>query len=245
MVSHSEARLAWELIIDTSRMKNTVIQYPKVLICGAIIAGCTLAAWGQSTGFYVKADAGGNITQNADLKEFFGPVAPGTKVKFDPGFRAGLAGGYQFTDWLAAEAEIGYLENRIDSITGADRIHNAWFGNVPFLVNGKLQYPNSSRLTPYMGAGVGFSEALIDVGQIDIGGTSLHGDLADTVLAYQAFAGLRYALSDRMGLSLEYRYFAADGATWRADFTAGTASDTMRMGQTQTHAVSLALDFRF
>jgi len=227
-------------------MKQTIPFPSKVVICSTmVLAAGTLSGLSQNTRFYVKADVGGNITQDADLKEFFGPVAPGSKVKLDPGFRAGLTGGYQLTDWFAGEVEVGYLENRIDSITGADRIHNAWFGNVPFLVNGKLQYPNRSPLTPYIGAGVGFSEAIIDVGRINIAGTSLHGDLNDTVFAYQAFAGLRYSLNDRMGLSVEYRYFAADGANWQADFTSGTASDTMRMGRTQTHAVSFAFDFRF
>jgi opacity protein-like surface antigen len=226
-------------------MKRT-IRFPKALISGALfLAAATLSTFSQGTGFYVKADAGGNITQDTDLKEFFGPVAPGTKVKLDPGFRAGLTGGYQFIDWFAGELEVGYMGNRIDSITGADRIHDAWFANVPFLVNGKLQLPNRTPFTPYAGAGIGFSEALIDVGRIDIGGTSLHGSINDTVFAWQAFAGLRYSLNDRMGLSVEYRYFAADGAEFQADFTSGTASDTMRMGRTQTHAISLAFDYRF
>ncbi len=217
----------------------------KALICSAAISVVILPAVSQAAGFYVKADAGGTITQNADLNEFFGPVAPGTKVKFDPGFRAGITGGYQFTDWFAGEAELGFLENRIDSINGADRVHDAWFANVPFLVNGKLQYPNSSPLTPYIGAGVGFSEAIIDVGRVDIGGTSFHGSINDTVFAYQAFVGLRYKLNERMGLSIEYRYFAADAASWQADFTSGTATDTMRMGHPRTQAISAAFDYRF
>jgi len=210
-----------------------------------MLAGLTLPAWSQGTKFYIKTDVGGNLTQDTDLREFFGPVAPGTKVKFDPGFRAGLTGGYQLTDWFAGEVEIGFVENRIDSITGADRVHDAWFANVPFLLNGRLQYPNSSPLTPYIGAGVGFSQALIDVEQLEIGGTSLHGNLYDTVFAYQAFAGLRYKINDQMGLSIEYRYFDADGANWQADTTSGTISDTMRFGRTQTHAFSVAFDFRF
>jgi OOP family OmpA-OmpF porin len=226
-------------------MKKTTLLVSEFLIGSGMLLGGTSPALSQSTGFYVKGDVGGNITMDADLKEFFGPVAPGSKVKFDPGFRAGLTGGYQFIDWFAGEVEVGYMENRIDSITGADRVHDAWFGNVPFLVNGKLQYPNSSPLTPYIGAGVGFSEAFISVGQIAIGGTSLHGDMNDIVFAWQAFAGLRYKLNDRMGLSFEYRYFAADGASWQVDFTQGTASDTMRLGHTQTHAISVAFDFRF
>lgn len=214
-------------------------------LCSCALLACALPAVGQSSRFYVKADVGGNITRDTSLNEFFGPVAPDTKVKLDPGLRAGIAGGYQLTDWFAPEVEIGFLQNKIDSITGADRVHDSWFANVPFLVNGKLQYPNSSPITPYAGAGVGFSEAVLSVGQIDLNGTSLHGDMNDTVFAWQAFAGLRYKINEQMGLSVEYRYFRADGATWQADFTSNTSSDTMRMGRTQTHAFSLAFDFRF
>jgi OOP family OmpA-OmpF porin len=226
-------------------MKRTILLASEFLIGSGMLLAGTSPALSQSTGFYVKADIGGNITQDTDLREFFGPVAPGSKVKFDPGLRAGLTGGYQFVDWFAGEVEVGYMENRINSITGADRVHDAWFANVPFLLNGKLQYPNSSPITPYIGAGVGFSEAIINVGRIDIAGTSLHGDINDTVFAWQAFAGLRYKLNNQMGLSLEYRYFTADGASWQADFTQGTASDTMRLGRTKTHAISVAFDFRF
>jgi len=224
------------------KMLNT---FPRSLICTCVLAGCALPALAQSTRFYAKVDAGGNITQDANLNEFFGPVAPGTKVKFDPGFRAGLAGGYQLTDWFAPEVEMGYMENQIKGITGADRIHDAWFANVPFLVNGKLQLPNASIVTPYAGAGVGFSEALLSVGHIDLDGTSLHGDVNDTVFAWQAFAGLRFKLNEHMGVNLEYRYFNAEGASWQADFTRGTASDTMRMSNTHTHAISVAFEYRF
>jgi opacity protein-like surface antigen len=204
----------------------------------------TMAVLGQDSKFYIKGDVGGNVTQDANLDEFFGPVAPDTKVKFDAGPRLGIAGGYQFTSWFALEGEIGFLDNKVDSITGASVVHDAWFINVPFMVNGKFQWPNRSPLTPYVGAGVGFSEVILDVDQITLGGTSLHGNNSDTVFAYQAFAGLRYKINERMGLSVEYHYLAADGAEWRAD-TFNTPSDTMKFGHTQTHSLSLAFDFKF
>src|SRR5947209_8180679 len=99
---------------------KTTIAYPKVLLASCTLLSCALPVAAQSSRFYVKGDLGGNITQDTTLTEFFGPVAPNTKVKFDPGFRAGLAGGYQLTDWFAPEVEVGFMENKIDSITGAD-----------------------------------------------------------------------------------------------------------------------------
>ena len=218
---------------------------PKSLFLAGALVVCALPAFGQYSRFYAKIDLGGNITPDANLNEFFGPVAPDTKVKFDPGFRSGLVGGYQITDWFSGELELGFMENSIHEITGADRVHDAWYANVPFMVNAKLQYPNSSKFIPYIGAGVGFSESLMDVSQISLNGTSLNGYMWDTVFAWQGFAGLRYKINDQMGLSIEYHYFYADGANWQADFTSGTASDTMSMGHTQTHAFSLAFDFRF
>ncbi|MDB6109671.1 MAG: surface antigen msp4 family protein [Pedosphaera sp.] len=205
---------------------------------------CFQAAQAQETRFYIRADGGGNWTQDTDLKEFFGPVAPGTKVSFDPGVRFGFAGGYDVTDWFAAEAQVGVFANNIKSVTGASRV-DATFSNVPFLLNARFQWPNKSLLTPYIGGGVGGSASTLDADHIDLGGTTLHGSQSTAVFAYQAFGGLRFRLNPRMGLSLEYRYFATGEPEWEADSTFGTTSDRLRFGGAQTHAVSLAFDYRF
>ena len=227
-------------------MKTTSTFFAKTIVSSALVVTASLTAWSQDhNGFYVKTDLGGNVTLDTDLKEFFGPVVPGTKVKFDPGLRAGLAGGYQFINWLAVEGELGYYQNSIDKITGAYEMHDSWLANVPFMVNGRLQYPNRSPLTPYIGAGVGFTESILWADEINIGGTHLHGDLYDTEFAWQLFAGLRFRINEQMGLSVEYRYFEAEGPEWQADHTEGTLTDTMRFGRAQTHSLSLAFDFRF
>src|SRR5262249_28993223 len=190
----------------------------------ALAAASILTAFsakGQASGFYIKGDVGGNITEDMELKEFFGPVAPGSKVKLDPGFRAGVTGGYQVTDWFAAEAELGLLANTITSITDASNIRDARFANIPLLFNAKFQYPNHTALTPYLGAGLGFSETIFDVDNITIAGTTLSGNDHTAVFAYQAFVGARYRLNERMGLSVEYRYFVAESPTWHADVSFG------------------------
>src|SRR5258708_4527171 len=106
---------------------------PTLLVASSLALTATFQVHGQEHRAYVKADLGGNITENTDLKEFFGPVTPGSRVKFDPGVRAGLGGGYWLTEWLAAEGEIGVMGNRIKSITDATELHDAYFENVPFL----------------------------------------------------------------------------------------------------------------
>jgi opacity protein-like surface antigen len=202
-----------------------------------------LAAHAQP-GFYLKGDVGGNITQDTDLREFFGPVTPGSKVKFDPGYRVGVAAGYELCEWFAVEGEVGALANNIRSITDADRV-DAVFANVPFLLNFKLQAPRRWRVSPYIGGGAGGSASTLEVDHIDLNGTHLHGSEADVVFAYQGFAGVRVALNDRMGIGFEYRYFGAEAPNWKAEFNSGTDTDRLRFGRAQTHAFSVVFDWRF
>jgi opacity protein-like surface antigen len=220
--------------------------------CGCALLCAGLSVYGQKTGFYVKGDLGGNLMNDIDVKEFLGANIPNTKIELDPGFRAGIGGGYQFVDWAAAEAELGFMANSIHDMTGATHIHDATIGNVPFLVNVKLQLPPMGRcpVTPYIGAGVGFSETFFDVDVLEFRDASgniygISGSDSDAVFAWQAFAGLRYRLNERMGLGIEYRYFQAESPSWEADFTVGTASNTVKFGRTQTHAFSVVFDFRF
>ncbi len=223
-------------------MKRAIV---KTIFVAALLVSIGTAC-AQNAGFYVKGEVGGNITQDIDVKEFLGADVSGVKLKLSPGIRGSIGGGYQFNPYVALEGEIGFMENNVDSVTGASHVHDATFGNVPFLVNGKLQYPmGRCPVTPYIGAGVGGSATYFDVDHLEINGVSIHGSDSTAVFAWQAFAGLRYALNERMGLSLEYHYFEAESASWHADVFFPTASDTFKLGPTHTHAISLAFDFRF
>ncbi len=214
-------------------------------VCGVVLTWALGAS--AQTGLYVKADVGGNVTEDVELREFLGPVAPGTKLQLDPGFRAGLSVGYQLTDFFAPEAELGYFGNRVNFINGADEVHDSWFYNVPFFVNAKFQLPRMGRcpVTLYAGAGVGFSETVFDIGHIDLNGIHVSGSDSAAVFAWQAFAGLRFAINDHMSVCVEYHYFYADPASWHAEFTSFTPSDRLSLGATHTHAASAAFEFRF
>src|SRR5258708_3202480 len=121
------------------------------------------AAPSEETRFYFKADIGGSFTQDTELKATPFPGTPfqvgrPANLRFDPGARVGFASGYSVTDWLAIEAELGGM---ISSFKGFG-VRDGIFANVPLLFNLKLQYPNRSRWTPYIGAGLGVSAAIID-----------------------------------------------------------------------------------
>jgi OOP family OmpA-OmpF porin len=213
-------------------------------LCTLFLLCCATRATGQENGFYVKADLGGGVTMDTDLNEFFGPVAPGSKVKFDPGFRYGFAAGYQITDWFALEGELGAMSSSINEITDASHV-DAWFINVPFLVNAKFQYRNASHFTPYIGAGVGGADSILDVDFIELNGVGMSGTTSEVVFAWQGFAGVRYNFNDQMSLGLEYRYTWSDKPSWEVDETFGTFTDHLSFGEIQSHSLSLAFQWRF
>ena len=88
--------------------------------------------------------------------------------------------------------------------------------------------------------------AILDADPIELNGTTMSGSQgSDVMFAYQAFGGLRVSLNERMGISVEYHYFATTDSDFRADFTVGTETDHLRMRGTSTHALSIAFDYTF
>ena len=201
-------------------------------------------AQAEKNQFYAEGDIGGAVTVDTGLKEFFGPVAANSEVKFNPGVWLGLRGGYGVTDWFDAELETGLVANRISAVTGATETDGA-LTNIPLLLNARFHCPVWHKLSPYFGGGLGCSTTILSGDDLVINDTRLHGSIAGLVFAYQAFAGLRYAINDRMGLSVEYHYFAPSTCDLSASVTAGTASDRAQLDATATHAATIAFDYRF
>lgn len=195
---------------------------------------------------YIKVDGGVAWMPNADVKEIFGPVPSGTEAEFDPGPRFGFDIGYNVTDWFAAEFETGFMANSLKRITGAWDT-DATFINVPLLVNAKFQLPNNTPLTPYAGVGVGGASSVLDIDELNYGNTHVWGSAADITFAWQGFAGLRYALNDKMGLGLEYHYIWSQGPSFESEdgWYWDSHSDRIKFGDLQTHAISVRFDMTF
>jgi len=213
------------------------------LIAMTLLSGSTARADDPLVGLYFKADVGGNWTESTELREFFGPVAPGSRVEFNAGPRFGFTAGYDVLEFLGLEAQIGSYYNEISSVSGATSL-DAWIVNVPFLANARLHLPTYYRVSPFVGAGVGGSTTILDSHHMTVNDIHLEGSDGDTVFAWQAFAGVRFMINQHMGLSVEYHYFESDPASWKAD-SFGTSSDRVSFGKLQTHSVSLAFDWTF
>jgi opacity protein-like surface antigen len=217
----------------------------QLILAAGLCTGAFCASAHAENGFYAGADAGGVLTLDTRVKEFVGPVSPGTKVELDPGFRLGLHGGYRLCNWFSLEGETGIMGNNIKSITGATMDGNATLANVPFLVNARFELPHGKcPITPYFGGGGGGSATVLSFEHhVDLNGTRVRGDDSDVVAAYQAFGGVRYAINDHMDVGVEYHYFATTGASWSANGV-GTPNKISLAG-VQSHAITAAFNYRF
>jgi len=163
-------------------------------------------------GPYFRGGIGPALAHRTDVNEFSGPIS-GVSVKYDPGLRISLAGGYQFCAYFSAELETGVIYNSIKSITGSPDT-DASVGQVPLLVNAVFHIPVGSGFVPYFGFGAGGSSSVLDIDHASINGVALHGDEADEVWAAQGFAGFRYEFSDHMGVGFAYRFLATGEPRW-------------------------------
>lgn len=225
-------------------MKNSL---SATLGIAALVLLPLTAVQAEQNRFYLQADLGGTSASDVKLKEFFGqPLAANSEISLDPGSRLGIRAGYGLTDWLAGELETGFSANDIDSITAPGVVQtDGSIANVPVLLNLRLHVPEKNRFAPYVGAGFGIASTILYGDDIWLGAARFSGSAADAVFCYQGFAGLRFALNDQMGLSVEYHYFHAQASSLNADVTVGLPSDRVKLGRTETHSVSVAFDFRF
>jgi opacity protein-like surface antigen len=175
--------------------------YPMLGVSAALVAASAVAAYADNAGggsfsdpgLYMKADAGLNYIQDATISGQSG------KAKFDPGFRIGIAGGYNLNSWSAIELETGFLRN------GIKDSGNAWFGAVPVLANAVFRYENDSKFVPYAGIGVGGAYTMVE------GSGDSHTDF---VFAWQAMVGVRYELSKSAAFDLGYKMFSTADQTY-------------------------------
>lgn len=190
-----------------------------------------LTALADNGSFYVGGAFGANLPRDSEIDDDI----IDDDVDLDAGFVGLGSVGYDFNSGFRAEVELGYRANDVDGITGTsggsgDVDAATLMGNVLFDFN------LGGRLKPYLGLGIGAARVDFD-GVGPVGGTEIDDD--DYGLAYQGIVGLSYALSDRLTLTVDYRYLEAPQLTYRTD--SGLNVDA----NYRTHSVLAGLRFNF
>jgi opacity protein-like surface antigen len=192
--------------------------WPMLSLCAVAAASPALA-----DGFYVGVHGGGVFLPEADTGVTnSGQPTIDAELERDPGWLAGAAAGYAWHGGFALEGEVTYRESRLDKIAllgmelGLDGDEHSYAA----LANAYYRFDTGSSVTPYLGAGVGAAVLTLDA-EAENGGAF---DDSETVFAYQAMAGIDYALTPHLAFGLEYRYFATPDIEL-SDSQAGNTTD--------------------
>jgi len=176
-------------------------------------------------GPYVSGFIGVSIPRDSSVTtdDYNTPATYQDEVEFDPGINIGGTGGYDF-GYFRFEGEISYRNSEISSITDQNGVKyrraDGNLGVAAFMTNAFFDLHNASRVTPYLGGGIGFATLQLS----DTYGTDqtsarwrLYDEGDDTVFAYQVGAGVDIAINRRFSLDLGYRYFGTDTAKINED----------------------------
>lgn len=194
-------------------------------------------------GPYVSAFLGTNVTRDTTISgiDTSPPVAIqfDDRASFDPGIYVGGTGGYDF-GYMRLEGELAYRHARFDSITNSSGVRfrgvDGDLGTFSTMFNVFFDMHNRSRVTPYLGGGIGF--ATVHLSETTVNNGILYDESSDTVFAAQAGAGLDVAINSRYSLDFGYRYFITDKARLNGDFT----SSDLRL---ESHNMLVGFKFKF
>ena len=129
----------------------------------------------------------------------------GDSISFDTGYGLNGAFGYDMGAYRV-EGEIGYRMFDVDTVTGPG-VPPGVTGDVSaltFMANGYYDFDMGSPLTPYVGVGLGFVTADIELEAPGFGTL----DISSDEFAYQFMVGAGYDISSTTVLTAGYRFFA-------------------------------------
>ncbi len=172
-----------------------------VLLTAALLTVGTASA-ALAEGLYVSGSVG--ITKLDDAQAYQAYIGQ-EKIKYDVGSGWNVALGKEL-GVVRVEGELGYKYASMDSYTLASNGRTYSSSTDQYLlsgmVNGYLDFKNSTKMTPYVGAGVGLIYGLVDQDGYTID---------DTKFGYQGIVGVGYELNKRFTFDVSYRYQAING----------------------------------
>ena len=185
-----------------------------VLSIGTALATIASVSPARADGVYVVGGGGFNLLVNPDL-DFKGTTGVDRDYETDGGFTIAGGVGYRWQDFLF-EYEGAFSYNTLDQETLSTGVVTALpdssVRSLRSLFNIIYEVPLDIGVRPYVGGGIGIAAVSLDDGV---------GSDTGFAFAYQAKAGLAYALTDNLDLFGQYRFVGATGL--ELDTTFGTA----------------------
>lgn len=171
----------------------------------------------QEVSVYAGALFGDDVTDRA---------ITGRTPKLDDSFTYGLRYGYNFTDQLGLELSLGESPSKVKGLTGG----NVDLDLTTFDVDAVWKFRNSSPITPYAFAGVGYAIADLDHRILGTVGTTPVAINDDDGFTLNAGVGARYQATDHLFVRAEARYRYLDKVVDRFDDSLNTVETTLGVG---------------
>jgi opacity protein-like surface antigen len=201
------------------------------------------AAAADRPGPYFTGFLGANFATDTTIT-YYGNTIANDDVTFDPGVYVGGTGGYDF-GFLRLEGELSYRHADLDTVFADGRRYRNVDGDLGAftgMFNAFFDLQNPSRVTPYLGGGIGFASLFLsDTDGRDTSGIKpLYSESDDTVFAYQLGAGMDIAINSRYSMDIGYRYLKTEKAELESDFNFTT--NELRY---ESHSAMVGFKFKF
>jgi len=209
-------------------MKKVIV----ILFSLALLVGFTVST--ASAGVYISGNLGAVFLSDADF--YIDDFNMNGEFAFDNGAVATLAIGTSIGNAGRIEMELASRANDFDEIRYDDYGTLDADGDVTtgsLMGNAYYDFKNESRLTPFIGGGLGFANVEYDIDSI--GGEDVYNAKDDDdVMAYQLMLGASFAATDHLNIDLQYRFFGTEDPEF----------DDIDV-EYQTHNVMLGLRYSF
>lgn len=222
------------------------------------------------SGWYVRGDVGylADLGGDTGYRTFDGGsyTATASSGSYSRQMSFDLGVGYSFTDMVRADVTFGRIASAFrgsgfcDPSLPADcrRTASADFTGYLLLANGYVDLGTVIGITPYVGAGVGYTYLRWDdvrsqnlCGGALCGGSTVAMHPADSgwSLTWALMAGIAYDISETLKLDIGYRYLNIDGGSMYGWDAAGTEAGATGFQGThddlKAHEIRVGLRFTF
>jgi outer membrane protein OmpA-like peptidoglycan-associated protein len=217
----------------------------KAILLGTV-AAVSIAAASQSQarnqGWYIGLEGGANwVDDNDGLLGINSSVPFFSEItEFDTGWSVLATVGYAFDNNWRIELEGGYRQNDIDLVslgifpgttTGGD------LNEITIMANVLYDVPLTDRLDLTFGLGAGVDRAEFQPPAF------WGGEDDDWNFAYQGIAGLSYAITNRLDLTLTYRYLHVDEPEFSVPGGPNPTPEHWNFDDLEKHTVTIGLRY--
>lgn len=234
--------------------------FKRILLAMALTVALSIPAFAADNGFYLGVKFIDSIQSTGDISKGGGPHVGGANSFDIDSYSQNTIGGGAFVGYdfypmqqVPVRAEIEYAI-RTNSETdwgskaiggvpaGAASLKGQWNLQTLFL-NAYWDFHNDTAFTPYIGGGLGMGIIQSKYEMDILGGSGSHNE-TNTVFAWNAGAGVAYAITDNLSADLAYRFVGLGYHENEKTVHVGGISEKMKVGMAP-YANEFSLGIRY